>query len=243
MFSWVKGVIYVAISRINDKKRLHKYKKGKYKIASTGDAMKTYINWIKARTDIKINNIMEIGANYAQDAEVLKIGFGVSDRDVYVFEAHPDIFKAIKELHNFNAYNFAVSDYDGYANFNICSVDADNTGISSLRKNKSWDTKEVKTQVIRMDSFLDNEGILGVDFLKIDVEGCSWEVLNGFGNKLKSVKVIQVEAEHIEKWQGEKLWDDIYEKLRSEGFELAIFERTFTQSDSLWIRKAYLKTD
>lgn len=220
-------------------KRLAKYREGGYHIASNGEAMYEYARWCKEHK-IEVQNIMEIGANYAQDAEVLQKEFSISDCDVYVFEAHPDIYSAIKKLHRFNAYNYAVTNYSGIACFNICRVESDNTGVSSLRISKEFDTKRIEVSAVRMDKFIEEHNLSEIGFLKLDVEGCSWEVLDGFGDKLRIVKVLQIEAEHIERWEGEKLWDDIYQKLGENGFEMVLFERKFTQSDSLWVRRDLL---
>lgn len=184
---------------------------------------------------------MEIGANYAQDAEVLKEEFFVNDNAIWVFEAHPEICQAIEKIHRFNAYNCAVTNYNGMAKFHVCDIESVNTGISSLRVNSQYSTKEVEVPAIRMDKFIEEKGIQEIGFLKIDVEGCSWEVLDGFGDKIRIAKVIHVESEHLQSWEGEKLWDDIYDKLAQNGFEMMLFERKVTQSDSFWVRKDLVK--
>lgn len=221
-------------------KRLEKYSGGGYHIASTGEAMRSYAGWCKDH-QIEIRTIMEIGANYAQDAEVLKEEFFVNDNAIWVFEAHPEICQAIEKIHRFNAYNCAVTNYNGMAKFHVCDIESVNTGISSLRVNSQYSTKEVEVPAIRMDKFIEEKGIQEIGFLKIDVEGCSWEVLDGFGDKIRIAKVIHVESEHLQSWEGEKLWDDIYDKLAQNGFEMMLFERKVTQSDSFWVRKDLVK--
>ena len=213
---------------------------GGYHIASTGEAMRSYAGWCKDH-QIEIRTIMEIGANYAQDAEVLKEEFFVNDNAIWVFEAHPEICQAIEKIHRFNAYNCAVTNYNGMAKFHVCDIESVNTGISSLRVNSQYSTKEVEVPAIRMDKFIEEKGIQEIGFLKIDVEGCSWEVLDGFGDKIRIAKVIHVESEHLQSWEGEKLWDDIYDKLAQNGFEMMLFERKVTQSDSFWVRKDLVK--
>lgn len=63
-----------------------------YSPASSGQEMYQFVDWIKRYSKLKVNNIFEIGANFAQDAECLADGFGILAKNVYVFEAHPDIY-------------------------------------------------------------------------------------------------------------------------------------------------------
>jgi hypothetical protein len=72
--------------------RLQKYRG--YKPAGglrLGYKMQRYIDFVKQGTNIIVKNIFEIGANFAQDADYLMEQFGLNPKDVYVFEAHPEI--------------------------------------------------------------------------------------------------------------------------------------------------------
>jgi hypothetical protein len=191
--------------------------------------MLQYVNWIRQYTKINIQNVFEIGANYAQDAEVLMKEFHLSPSQIYVFEAHPLIY--------------AVFNKKSKMEFNLCNTDSENTGVSSLRNNDKWGYEnKVMVDAIRMDDFMNDNNISSVDFLKLDVEGCNWEVLDGFGARLRDVKCIQVEAEHMELWEGEKLWGDIESILNDNGFVMVMFERKNSQSDSFWIQEKYLNS-
>jgi FkbM family methyltransferase len=168
---------------------------------------------------------------------------------VYVFEAHPDIYAAIKKIHNFNAYNYAVFDEEGEMKFHVVPLDFKNTGVSSLHESiitagKKVETKEVLVKSIRMDNFMNQNHIDKVDFLKLDAEGVDFEVLNGFGERLRDVNSIHLEAEHVEEAFGgkAKFFDDISTLLTQNGFVLIYFQRYITQSDSFWIRKEYIKS-
>ncbi len=229
---------------IKDTKRMAKYKK--LKPASTGEDMRMAADMIKKLTTLRPQNVFEIGANLAQDAEVLMQEFaergGVRPDSVYVFEAHPQLFRYIKRLHRFNAYHCAVSNEDGNHMFHMPDALASNSGVSSLLENHEFNyTQKVKVKTIRMDTFMKDHSITAADFVKIDVEGCTWEVLDGFGDRLRDVRAIQLEAEHTEAWKGEKLYYDIEKKMTESGFELLWFERKFDQSDSLWVKKEFVK--
>ncbi|MDR2338178.1 MAG: FkbM family methyltransferase [Deltaproteobacteria bacterium] len=207
--------------------------------------MRQFADWVKCWTDIKVKIIFEIGANYAQDAAGLAYFFKAKPEDVYAFEAHPQIAAAAEKLYNFRIYNLAVFNEEKELTFNSVQPDkTNNSGNSSLRYGLvSEGFVPIKVQAIRMDNFMRKNNIAEIDFLKLDIEGCNWEALSSFGNRLRDVKIIHVESEHEELWQGQKLWSDIKSILQKNGFELVFFQRYFAQSDSMWIQKKFLKSE
>lgn len=208
--------------------------------ASDAESMYPVVQTIKNQTNLKVKNIFEIGANYGQDAAGLAKYFDISPKNVYTFEAHPDYCPYIKDTYGFNVFNYAVCNKDGKINFNIVKM-PHNSGVSSIYS-KSWhgEQKQITISAIRMDTFMNKHNIKNIDFLKLDVEGANWDVLDGFGKRLSDVNAIHIEAEHVPVWQGQKLWNDIVEKLKQAGFEMLTFERKFVQSDSLWVQKRFL---
>jgi hypothetical protein len=132
--------------------------------------------------------------------------------------------------------------------FNIIPLSYKNSGISSLNKSiysagTKVETSEVSVQSIRMDNFMEKNCIDKIDFLKLDVEGVNYEVLQGFGKRIADINCIHVEAEHIKDFYGDdvKLFDDIANLLTNHDFELIYFQRYTSQSDSFWIKKEFIK--
>ncbi len=214
--------------------------------ASDARSMKPLARWVQQYTDIKPKTVAEIGANYAQDAEGLRHYFNLDPKDIWVFEAHPDIYREITKTYDFNAFQVAVFNTRKERVFHIVDIGATkNTGTSSLY-NHSYSketSREITVPCIRMDDFMKEHAIESFDFLKLDVEGCNYEVLEGFGKRLSDVKVLHIESEHKPIWEGQKLYADIEKILTDNGFELVLFERHFSQSDSLWVQKEFLKND
>lgn len=214
--------------------------------ASDGDSMIPFITWVKTFSSLEPKNVFEIGANLGQDAKVLQERFQLNEEDVWVFEPHPTLFGYIKRKYGFNAFDFAVGEKDGTITINaINPLRNSNTGISSVLKSKRFNKKdfiEVDVQAIRMDTFIETHNIETIDFLKLDVEGYNFEVLRGFGQHLDKVQSLHIEAEHIAGWEGQKLWEDI-KGLLEKDYELVHFQRLFTQSDSFWIKRDYLRLD
>jgi FkbM family methyltransferase len=214
-----------------------------YNTASIGDSMSLFPDWIKTWSTLKVANIVEIGANFAQDADFLMRAFKLSPSRVYVFEPHPDIYDAIKTIHKFNAYNYAVYNDEKDMSFNIVPLHSNNTGVSSLYKLTRFETKEIIVKSIRMDNFMTAHGIDKIDFLKIDVEGAGFEVLESFGTRITDVNAIHIEAEHINNMYNNKifLFDSISDLLVKNGFDLIYFQRYSNQSDSFWVQKKFIK--
>jgi FkbM family methyltransferase len=219
-------------------------KYGKYKPAGgMGDKLQIYIDYVKKETNINVENVFEIGANFAQDADYLMEQFDLSPDKIFVFEAHPEIFEAVKKIHKFNAYNVAVFNKNQEIEFNIYPLDYECTGWSSI----FWSTGEkIKVEAIRMDTFMEKNNIKTIDFLKIDVEGATYQVLDGFGERIKDIKCIQLEAEHYSSNEVVVvLYEEISKLLIENDFDLVHFCRNYQmkQSDSFWIKKEHIKVE
>jgi FkbM family methyltransferase len=216
---------------------------------SDGTSMQYYVDLVKKFCNFTPKNIFEIGANFGQDAEYLRKSFFIEEKNVYVFEPHPQIFKELNKLYKFNNYELAVSNEVGRANFHAIDIENNeykNSGISSLKNGLTTDKKnfiEIDVKMIRMDEFISKNKIEEVDFLKIDVEGVNYEVIEGFGNEITKVKVIQTEGEYRQYWEGQKLYSDMEQYLVKNGFLLIDFKLSSDgiQSDSLWVQKKYIK--
>ena len=215
-----------------------------YKPFGYGESMSPFVNWVNNYTTIKVKNIFEIGANFAQDADYLAYRFKIKPLDVYVFEAHPELYKAIVKLHNFNMYNNAVFNEEKEITFNVVPINSRNTGISSIFDLDSKIVCEkVSVKSIRMDNFMNKNNIEKIDFLKLDVEGATYEVLDGFGERIKDIQAMHIEAEHGKvSFKAKKYFDDIAELLNKNEFEIVYLNRVANQSDSFWIKKGLIKT-
>jgi FkbM family methyltransferase len=215
---------------------------------SDGRAMALYADLTEKFCTFKPSNVFEIGANYAQDAEYLRKRFGLKESDIYIFEPHSEIIKAVRDLYNFNSYDVAISNHNGRAVFHAIDIENNeykNSGISSLKKGLTTNSRnftDIEVEVVRMDSFIRENKIKSIDFLKLDVEGANYEVLEGFGDELSRVKAIQVEGEYRQYWEGQKLYWDIEQLLKQSDFELVYFTLSDdgVQSDSFWVQKRFI---
>lgn len=188
-------------------------------------------------------NFCEVGANFAQDAAYLAAKWQIRPENIVVFEPHPDIVEKIRGHYDFVVVPKAVSNVNKKMQFNAVKLEnTSNSGISSLLPhtlNNVDDNDLIEVEVIRLDEFAAKNGLNKIDFLKIDVEGLTFEVLEGLGDFLKNVSCIQIETEFITVWEEQHTQLDVYKLLEENHFQLIdhLTQMDGVQADSLWIRE------
>jgi FkbM family methyltransferase len=184
-------------------------------------------------------NIVEVGANLAQDSRFLANHWAIPESEVYVFEPISEYANLIKVKYQMNVFAIAVSNIDGQTELNLPDSPNNNLGFASILKREFTDTHFRVVQTIRLDTWMKEQRISKIDFLKIDAEGLSWEVLQGLGSRIRQVNVIQLETETIEIWKSQNLEDSIFSFLKEHDFRLLDYCITQNplQADSLWVNK------
>ena len=130
--------------------------------------------------------VVDVGANVGQFTlwAAKRVG---SEGRVVAFE--PDLCcfeKLVRNVHlnsreGIFLENIALSDFDGEAVLHLNDEQDDNQGQGSL----SWQTHHRRTQPImcmKLDNYLPQKGIKGVQVLKIDTQGAEYRVLKGAVN-------------------------------------------------------------
>jgi FkbM family methyltransferase len=185
--------------------------------------------------------IFEIGSRDGKDAKFLSDN--LNSEFVYTFEANPDCHSLIQETYpQFNNIYGAISNYQGESTFNmVVSSDWEAVGTSSLKnRNDNWyedKSKKINVPVNTIENFIEDQGISEmIDLVKIDTEGCSFEVLDGFGKKINHVKLFHIENETFAYWEGQRLANEVGEFLNKKGF-LLIHSYNFGENsvDEVWI--------
>jgi FkbM family methyltransferase len=81
--------------------------------------------------------------------------------------------------------------------------------------------REIPIETTPMDDAIRKHGLPTPDFLKIDVQGLTYEVLEGAKRSLtEAVMGIQVEMEFSECYEGQKTFGAVHEMLNDAGFEV-----------------------
>ena len=159
--------------------------------------------------------IIDCGANTGLSVIYFKTIF--PDAKITAFEPDVSIFKILHE----NLKNF------GYADVELVNkaVWSENGSIRFLasggvggRISNGNDLQSVEMRTARLSDLLNKE----VDFLKIDIEGAEFDVINDCKDKLDKVKHIFIEY-HSEQSNEQKL-DEILKILKNSGFKYYIKE-------------------
>jgi FkbM family methyltransferase len=154
------------------------------------------------------STIIEVGAHTGDDRLIDACRrFG---HRLYMFEPNPlraaEILRKVDGAPGLRVFSQAVSLQPGQALFHI----ADHDDCSSLqefddRANQNWihpwhpyksfaTIDRIPVKVVRLDDFLEQEGIDTVDFLMIDAQGEDLRVVESLGKRMRDVKQIQIEV-------------------------------------------------
>jgi FkbM family methyltransferase len=183
---------------------------------------------------------MEIGSLHGNDMKLLQDRY--PSANFHIIEAHPVYAKRIKQKYpQFNVYEFAATDRDQIVTFHGVNDEIKNQGISSMHERRNVNYTKYEVEGKRMDTFLNSHSFYSLDIVKIDVEGHSLEVLESFGNRLKHIKCIHIENEHIPVWTDQKVYAEVEKFLVEKGFILVSIKAAWPQTDSVWFHKDFYR--
>jgi FkbM family methyltransferase len=169
-------------------------------------------------------SFIEIGSRDGHDTNYVSQFWGLSSSNCYIIEAHPICYKnIINQYPQFNTLNIAASNKTEPVIFNAGIFgEEENVGVSSLlnRTYSPFISEQIEVDGWRMEEVMNQIHIDSFDFMKIDVEGLGLQVLEGFGEKIKNTKYIQIELEIQQVWEGQSYYDDVVLYLNNMGFEI-----------------------
>lgn len=150
--------------------------------------------------------VFDVGAN--NGLSTINIARSQPNTIVFAFEPTPKMIDEIKRhsigLSNYITIPNAVSNYTGKSEFNIAGQW--DWGCSSLlqfsdKSRTGWPgrsyfvvTETIEVDVIRLDNFIQENGIPRIDYLHIDTQGSDLKVLEGLGESLNIVREGVMEA-------------------------------------------------
>jgi len=177
---------------------------------------------------------IDIGAHKGRYLNEVLNYTSIPTDDLYPFEANPNLAQELRK--NFkNVQQMAISNFEGFADFNICNYD----GLSGLSERKSGappgSTFEKATvQVSKLDSFKFDKK---VGLIKIDVEGAEYEVMLGALNTIKTHKPL-VFIEHgptDEKYTEIEESKELFGLINDIGYEIYTIDGTFVENLERWL--------
>lgn len=169
-------------------------------------------------------SFIEIGSRDGHDTDYVSQFWGLNPSNCYIIEAHPVCYQnIINQYFQFNTLNIAASNKTEPVIFNAGIFgEEENVGVSSLlnRTYSPFISEQIEVDGWRMEEVMNQTHIDSFDFMKIDVEGLGLQVLEGFGEKIKRTKYIQIELEIQQVWEGQSYYDDVVLYLNNMGFEI-----------------------
>lgn len=145
--------------------------------------------------------IMDVGANAGQTIDDMLALF--NDATLLSFEPDPSLFKGLQKSYtqeNVKLYPYALSEKNEDKSFHRYSHSETNSfyefdpkGYYQNRQIELLETLDVTCMTV--DHFVKEENIDHIDFVKIDTQGHSLEVLKGAEETLKAGKIGCIQAE------------------------------------------------
>jgi FkbM family methyltransferase len=129
---------------------------------------------------------MDVGANLGEMALHMASKVG-SQGMVYAFEPVPHVYQRLLTHiarnrcgRNVQAFDLALSDSNSRVLLSFTDPSADNQALGSIvNTHRSGLTRQADVQTCTLDHFVAEYGIPRIDFMKVDIQGAEWLLLQG----------------------------------------------------------------
>ena len=142
--------------------------------------------------------VLDVGANIGLLTRHFCEAVGPSGK-VFAFEPDPENFSCLefntKGCGNRSVHQLAISDANGTAHLYLNARSS--TGNSLLNQSDAAGSVEVECRTI--DTFLSENRVTQIDFIKIDVEGAELKVLQGMRETLRRLSSVKLVIEYCPK--------------------------------------------
>jgi FkbM family methyltransferase len=176
--------------------------------------------------------IFDVGAHHGAVTQKLKLT--APRAFIHAFEPFPSSYAVLHERFKRDERivlnNKAVTDAVGVFPFYSNVGDETNSLLSSASVDRNIDAltrnlSVVNVQATTIDSYARQKSLSGIDFIKIDVQGNTFAVLEGAKGMLesRSIQWIYAEVEFLEIYRDEKRFSEIELFLRRYAYDLVKF--------------------
>ena len=178
--------------------------------------------------------ILDVGGHFGES--VLEFCRWFSNANIHSFEPDPDSYRTLcnntRSLRRVRCANVALGEACGTAKLHRNGFDATNSLLRTSEQSSRYiDPALLKTNslsvvdVTTIDRYLEDNGIDGVDVLKIDAQGFELRVLMGAERALRSgsIRLIYLEVMFVHLYDGQAEFDEINRHLANFGYRLVAF--------------------
>ncbi len=172
-----------------------------------------------------IKTVLDIGANNGQFARDLFEHFPTAILHSFepLKDCYDELVKAMERHQEFYAYNIGLSDTEAELEMHRSAFSPSSSlrPMAELHKEmypKSVETRNEKIKVRRLDDWARDVSLQTPLMVKIDVQGYEDKVIAGGQETLKKASIILIETSFKTLYEGQPLFDDIYESLKALGF-------------------------
>lgn len=178
--------------------------------------------WLR---DWNIRTVLDVGANTGQFAAL--IHQALPQVRLYAFEPLRDcceqLQKTMAGVSDFQAFDFALGDTNGQTQIhrNEFSASSSLLPMEDLHKRAFPYTAQAHVETIEIRRLDDVAKDLQIDdelLIKVDVQGAEDKVISGGGQTFSRASVLILETTFVPLYQGQVLFDAIYDRLRRMGF-------------------------
>jgi len=200
--------------------------------------------------------LFDVGAHWGQDS--LDITQNDTSVICYAFEPTPELAKNLRAeaeprgmSDRYHVFEFAISGFDGEADFHIVEGDTGSASLNEFSDNLSetWPGRtdfvvrgSKKINVYRLDTWLSifAPEITTIDHLHIDAQGSDLAVLRGLGEKLSMVQsgVVEVPQEdNLRLYKGQHTKQEALDFLEQNGFVIERVASQVNEDNLFFVRK------
>jgi FkbM family methyltransferase len=190
--------------------------------------------------DEDIQVIMEIGSLDGKDSIYFKNCFPNSK--VYCIEGLPENYeKYLRHQTTVTPINAVIADYDGQIIYHKKNVN----GIHGIfNRGDQYGNDKLDLKCMTVQTLCKKHKIQSIDLIKIDVEGATYEVLNGMGDMINNIKIMHIETESYPFFEFQKLDKEVFNFLINKNFTMidktSVDINKQKQHDSVWINNKFL---
>ena len=178
--------------------------------------------WLLSKlASLPLSCFFDAGANVGEWTVAVKKFF--PSAAVHSFEIHPQTFVTLSEsaagLSGVKLVNHGLSDFSGELKMHCFAESSGLTSAVDFPHPESFKHGTILASVITGDSYVSQNGIDHIDFLKIDVEGMEDKVLRGFEETVCRGAIDMIQFEYgLVNIVTHFLLRDFYEYLESRGY-------------------------